>query len=51
MDLLTEIARLLLTMVPQQRGRTLREEQLPYQTDQHTDDPDNPPITGSTSSG
>ena len=51
MDLLTEIARLLLTMIPQQRGRTLREEQLPYQTDRHTDDPDNPPITGSTSSG
>ena len=30
LQLLTEIIRLLLTMVPQQRGRTLREEGAPY---------------------
>ena len=30
LQLLTEIIRLLLTMVPQQRGRTLREEGTPY---------------------
>lgn len=29
---LTEIIRLLLTMIPQQRGRTLRESQAPYET-------------------
>lgn len=29
---LTEIIRLLLTMIPQQRGRTLREEQAAYET-------------------
>ncbi len=33
LDLITEIIRLLLTMVPQQRGSVLREEQLPYYTD------------------
>ena len=31
MQLLTEVIRLLLTMVPQQRGRVLREESVPYQ--------------------
>jgi four helix bundle protein len=31
-DLLTNIIRLLLTMVPQQRGHTIREEQGPYDT-------------------
>ena len=31
--LLTQIIRLLLTMIPQQRGRILREQPLPYQTD------------------
>jgi len=30
MQLLTEVIRLLLTMVPQQRGRILREESVPY---------------------
>lgn len=30
LDVLTHIIRLLLTMVPQQRGRTLREEPQPY---------------------
>ena len=30
LQLLTEIIRLLLTMVPQQRGRTIREEWIPY---------------------
>jgi four helix bundle protein len=29
---LTEIIRLLLTMIPQQRGRVLREDQAPYET-------------------
>ena len=31
LQLLTQIIRLLLTMIPQQRGRTLREEGTPYQ--------------------
>lgn len=31
--LLTQIIRLLLTMIPQQRGRLLREQSIPYQTD------------------
>lgn len=31
--LLTEIIRLLLTMIPQQRGRVLKEDQLPYSLD------------------
>ena len=31
--LLTQIIRLLLTMIPQQRGRLLREQDIPYQTD------------------
>ncbi|MBC8449895.1 MAG: four helix bundle protein [Chloroflexi bacterium] len=30
LELLTEVIRLLLTMVPQQRGRILREEDIPY---------------------
>ena len=33
LSLLTQIIRLLLTMIPQQRGRILREQPLPYQTD------------------
>jgi hypothetical protein len=33
LQLLTEIVRLLLTMIPQQRGRTLREAGTPYGTD------------------
>jgi four helix bundle protein len=33
LQLLTEIVRLLLTMIPQQRGRTLREDGTPYGTD------------------
>jgi four helix bundle protein len=32
LQLLTEVIRLLLTMVPQQRGRTLREDSIPYCT-------------------
>ena len=32
LNLLTQIIRLLLTMVPQQRGRVLREPGIPYQT-------------------
>ena len=31
--LVTEIIRLLLTMIPQQRGRVLKDERLPYSTD------------------
>jgi len=49
LSLLTDITRLLLTMVPQQRGRTLREEQLPYQINQHADEPDNLPTDDSIS--
>jgi four helix bundle protein len=41
LQLLTEIIRLLLTMVPQQRGRTLREGEIPYHTDPDTDKLDN----------
>jgi hypothetical protein len=33
LQLLTEIIRLLLTMSPQQRGRILREDNAPYDTD------------------
>lgn len=33
LNLLAEIIRLLLTMIPQQRERPLREERLPYKTD------------------
>ena len=33
LDLLTQIIRLLLTMVPQQRGHTMRETDTPYQID------------------
>ena len=36
--LLTEIIRLLLTMIPQQRGRVLREEGVPYQPTSDTDE-------------
>jgi four helix bundle protein len=32
LQLLTEVVRLLLTMVPQQRGRILREDSIPYHT-------------------
>ncbi|MDH7486133.1 MAG: four helix bundle protein [Anaerolineae bacterium] len=32
LQLLTEVVRLLLTMVPQQRGRILREDSIPYET-------------------
>lgn len=32
LQLLTEVVRLLLTMVPQQRGRALREDSIPYHT-------------------
>jgi len=41
MQLLTEIIRLLLTMIPQQRGRTLREEGAPYQTAPDADELNN----------
>jgi hypothetical protein len=34
MELLTEIIRLVLTMLPQQRGSSLREEIAPYGTDE-----------------
>jgi four helix bundle protein len=37
MQLLTEIIRLLLTMIPQQRGRTLREEKGSYQIGPNAD--------------
>ncbi|MFQ5594902.1 MAG: hypothetical protein ACE5HA_12225, partial [Anaerolineae bacterium] len=37
---LTQIIRLLLTMVPPQRGRTLREEHVLYQTDLESVDRD-----------
>ncbi len=37
LQLLTEIICLLLTMVPQQRGRTLWEGEVPYQTIPDTD--------------
>jgi hypothetical protein len=33
LSLLTQIIRLLLTMIPQRRGRILREHPLPYPTD------------------
>ena len=33
LSLLTQIIRLLLTMIPQQRGRTLREQRVSYQTE------------------
>ena len=36
--LLTQIIRLLLTMIPQQRGRVLREERVPYQPTSNTDE-------------
>ncbi len=32
LSLITQVIRLLLTMIPQQRGRTLREQQAPYET-------------------
>jgi four helix bundle protein len=38
LQLLTEIIRLLLTMIPQQRGRVLREGSPPYQTAQGGDE-------------
>ena len=34
--LLTQIIRLLITMIPQQRGYVLREQGIPYQTDQYS---------------
>ena len=34
--LLTQIIRLLITMVPQQRGHVLREQGIPYQTDRYS---------------
>ena len=34
--LLTQIIRLLITMIPQQRGCVLREQGILYQTDQHS---------------
>jgi four helix bundle protein len=43
LQLLTEITRLLLTMVPQQRGRILREEETAYQAAPDTDEPDGQP--------
>ena len=39
LEILTEIIRLLLTMVPQQRGRALREEVAPYPVDQDNTQP------------
>jgi four helix bundle protein len=39
MNLLTQIIRLVLTMVPQQRGYVLREDSLEYQTDVDTAQP------------
>jgi len=42
LDLLTQIIRLLLTMVPQQRGHTMREEDIPYEGDPNWDQPGTP---------
>jgi four helix bundle protein len=39
LQLLTEVVRLLLTMVPQQRGRILREDSIPYHTSSDNDQP------------
>jgi len=39
LKLLTQIIRLLLTMIPQQRGRTLREQGISYQTDSGKPEP------------
>jgi len=39
LSLLTQTTRLLLTMIPQQRGRILREQPLPYQTDPRHSEP------------
>jgi four helix bundle protein len=41
LGLLTQIIRLLLTMIPQQRGRTLREERSPYQATSSADELNN----------
>jgi len=38
--LLSEVIRLLLTMIPQQRGRILREQPIAYQTNPDASDPD-----------
>jgi len=40
LQVLSEVIRLLLTMIPQQRKHTLREENTPYQTYLDTDQPD-----------
>ena len=39
LKLLTQIIRLLLTMIPQQRGRILREQHISYQTDSDKPEP------------
>jgi four helix bundle protein len=39
LKLLTQIIRLLLTMIPQQRGRILREQRISYQTDSGKPEP------------
>ena len=39
--LLTQIIRLLIAMVPQQRGYVLREQNIPYQNNAHSDTPVN----------
>ncbi len=39
LNLLTQVIRLLLTMIPQQRGRTLREHATPYLTNPETSHP------------
>lgn len=39
LSLLTQIVRLLLTMIPQQRGRTLRDQHSPYEIDPNEPEP------------
>jgi four helix bundle protein len=45
LNLLTQIIRLLLTMVPQQRGHTMREEDVPYEGDPNWGQPGTPAQT------
>jgi len=40
LSLLTQVIKLLLTMVPDQRARSLREEMSPYQPDERTSSPE-----------
>jgi len=41
LSLLTQIIRLLLTMIPQQRGRILREQHVSYRADSDSPEPAN----------